>query len=85
VAPASERRGALAARVGGRSRAFVNVLVGIDGRPGGRDAIALAQLLVAQEGHVALARQRRARELARRALLEAARSAIDRCQYEVKR
>jgi nucleotide-binding universal stress UspA family protein len=34
---------------------FGNVLAGIDGRPGGRDAIALARLLVAQEGHLTLA------------------------------
>ena len=34
---------------------FTNVLVGVDGRPGGRDASALAQLLAHPAGHVTLA------------------------------
>jgi nucleotide-binding universal stress UspA family protein len=34
---------------------FSNVLVGVDGRQGGRDAIALAKQLAAPDGHIALA------------------------------
>ncbi len=34
---------------------FKNVLVGVDGRPGGRDAIALASRLIASEGKLTLA------------------------------
>jgi nucleotide-binding universal stress UspA family protein len=33
---------------------FTNVLVGVDDRPGARDAIALAEQLVGQEGHITL-------------------------------
>jgi len=34
---------------------FSNVLVGVDGRQGGRDAIALAKQLAAPDGQIALA------------------------------
>lgn len=37
---------------------FENVLVGLDGRSGGRDAVALAAQLVAPHGHITLAHVR---------------------------
>lgn len=41
--------------VAGRPRPFGNVLAGVDGGPGGRDAIALARVLLAQGGRLTLA------------------------------
>src|SRR5271165_4702859 len=38
-----------------RTKMFRNVLVGVDGRPNGRDAIALARNLIADDGKLTLA------------------------------
>ncbi len=40
------------------TKVFQNVLVGVDGRPGGRDAVALAAQLVAPQGQMTLAHVR---------------------------